>query len=339
MGDFRKIKKILGLLFLIFLFLVLFLGSFLFMGKPPSAKKIVWGVNFSQKQAQSLGLDWQELYLALLEDLGMKNLRISAHWDLLEPKKDEYYFRDLDWQIKTAQAHGAKIILIIGMKTGRWPECHIPSWAVNLKKEDQQREILEMIKMLVLRYKDSSVIKYWQIENEPFFPFGTCPWVDKDFLKKEVKLVKTLDSLQRRIIIADSGEGSFWIQAGRVGDLVGITLYKKVWVRQLGIYFHYPFPPIFYWRKAQLVRKLFGKEVICVELQAEPWGPLPLSKLSIQEQMKTMDLDQFRDNIKFAKATGLKEFYLWGSEWWYWMKMRGYGEFWEEAKKLGGNFH
>ena len=48
-----------------------------------------------------------------------------------------------------------------------------------------------------------------------------------------------------------------------------------------------------------------------------------------------MNLEQFKKNIEFAKKTGLKEFYLWGAEWWYWMKEKqNKPEIWNEAKKL-----
>ena len=97
----------------------------------------------------------------------------------------------------------------------------------------------------------------------------------------------------------------------------------------------YPFPPTFYWRKAQVINKLFHKEVICVELQTEPWGPKLLYDSPIEEQEKTMNLEQFKKNIEFAKKTGLSEFYLWGGEWWYWKKIKQ-NDFtiWNEAKKL-----
>ncbi|MDI6602674.1 MAG: beta-galactosidase [Patescibacteria group bacterium] len=327
----KLLKKILLILLIIIL---LFLGYF-FVGIPPEAEKIIWGVNFSQKHTQFLGLDWQKTYLALLDDLGTKNLKVAVHWDLLEPAKGEYNFEDLDWQIEKAEEKGVKLLLVIGMKSGRWPECHIPLWAKNLSKEEQQKEILEMIEKIILRYRDSPSINYWQVENEPFFPFGECPWVDKKFLKKEIELVKSLDFQKRPILISDSGEGSFWIKAARFGDIVGTTMYEKIWFRQLGFYIHYPFPPTFYWRKAQIIKKFFGKKVICIELQAEPWGPALLYDLPLEEQKKTMNLEQFKNNIEFAKKTGLKEFYLWGAEWWYWLKIKqNQPEIWEEVKKL-----
>jgi len=326
----RIIKKIiLGIL----IFLLVFAG-YLFLGSPPQAEEITWGVNFSQKHSQNLGLNWRENYLALLEDLNAKNLKVSAHWDLLEPEKDRYFFEDLDWQILEAENHNAKILLVIGMKSGRWPECHIPEWAKNLNKEEQQKEILEMLDKIVLRYRDRVSVNMWQVENEPFFPFGECPWVDKNFLKKEINLVKSLDP-NHPIIISDSGEGSFWIQAAQLGDIVGTTMYKRVWFRQLGFYIHYPFPPTFYWRKAQIIKNFFGKKVICIEFQAEPWGPALLYDSPLEEQEKTMNLEQFRKNIDFAKRTGLDTFYLWGGEWWYWMKEKqNQPEIWQEAKKL-----
>ncbi|OIO47108.1 MAG: hypothetical protein AUJ31_00400 [Parcubacteria group bacterium CG1_02_39_15] len=316
------------------IFFLFFVGCF-FVGSPPQAKDIEWGVNFSQKQIELLGLNWQETYLALLEDLKVKKIKLITHWDLLEPIKEQYNFEDLDWQVKEAEKSGAEILLVIGMKTGRWPECHIPSWAKNLSQEKQQEIVLNLVKRIILRYRGSETIWAWQVENEPFFPFGECPWVDKNFLKEEIGLVKTLDLQLRPVVVSDSGEGSFWIAAARFGDIIGTTMYKKVWFRQLGAYIYYPLPPVFYWRKAQLIEKIFDKKVIVGELQAEPWGPKLLDESPLEEQEKTMNKDRFKSNIEFAKKTGLDEFYLWGGEWWYWLKTKqNQPEIWQEAQKL-----
>lgn len=321
------------MLFILIFLLLVFL--FLFVGKPSEAEKITWGVNFSHKHAQLLGLDWKETYSALIDELGVRNIKLATYWDLIEKEKGNYDFKDLDWQIKKAGERGVKLLLVIGMKAPRWPECHLPDWAKGLDKEKQQEKILALIEKIVLRYRDSQAIAMWQVENEPFFPFGECLWVDKDFLKKEIELVKSLDVDNRPVVISDSGEGSFWIQAAKLGDIVGTTMYKKVWFHQLGIYISYPFPPTFYARKAEIIKSLFGKKVINVELQAEPWGPELLYKSPLSEQEKTMNLERFKDNINFAKRTGLDEFYLWGAEWWYWMKEKqGQPGIWNEAKTL-----
>ncbi len=324
------------LLFLTILIAIfLLIAGYFFVGSTKPAQNIEWGVVFSQKHAKYLGLDWQKTYLALLDDLKVKKVKIASYWDLIESQEDDYDFTDLDWQINEAQKRGVEILLVVGMKSPRWPECHIPGWAKNLGKERQQEKILKFLETAVLRYRDSGAIERWQVENEPFFVFGECPWADKKFLKREVNLVKSLDSRHRPIVISEAGEGFFWPKAAAIGDLVGITLYKKVWISQLGFYLTYPLPPVSYHRKAEIIRKLFHKEVIGVELQAEPWGPKLIYDTSLEEQQKTMNLEQFRYNVDFAKKTGLKEFYLWGAEWWYWMKEKQNSpEIWEEAGKL-----
>jgi len=308
---------------------------YFFVGFPKPKKNITFGVNFSQKQAQNLGMDWRDVYLAILDDLGVKNIKLAAYWDLIEPEEGRYNFEDLDWQIQKAEEKGAKLILVLGMKVPRWPECHLPEWAKIQNSKFKIQNLLEYIEKVVDRYKDSPAIWAWQVENEPFFSFGECPEFDKDLFKKEIALVRAFDSQKRPVIISDSGEFSLWFRAARYGDIIGVTMYKKAWFSEFKNYINYPFPPIFYQRKAQLIKNIFGKDVICVELQAEPWGPKLLYDLALEEQEKTMNLEEFQKNIEFAKKTGLKEFYLWGAEWWYWLKEKqNQPSIWQEAKKL-----
>ena len=330
-------KKMLKIIILVLFVLFIIFLYYFFIGKAPKQKNIIWGVNFSQMQAENLKLDWRETYIALLDDLKVKDIKLLTNWNFIEGQKDNYYFDDIDWQIKEAESRGVNLIYVVGMKTGRWPECHIPSWADNLSKAQQQEEILKYIKEVVSRYKDSKAIITWQVENEPLFKFGICPWYDKNFLKKEVELVKFLDNT-RPVIVSDSGELSSWFSVAKIGDIVGTTMYRKSWINvagDIGFYGTFPINPIFYWRKAQIIKKIFGKDVINVELQAEPWAQKLFHDVSLEEQEKTMNLEQFKKNIKYAQKTGLDTFYLWGGEWWYWMKKtQNRPEIWNEAKGL-----
>lgn len=331
-----NIKKIFKwtLLFLLGIVVIFFL--YFFTGKAPDQENIIWGVNFSQKHSQDMGLNWRDNYNALIEDLNVKHIKIATHWDLIEPEKDSFSWEDLDWQLAKAEENDVKVILVLGMKTPRWPECHIPSWAKDLEKQELKERILIMIETMISRYNSSEVIYSWQIENEPFFPFGDCPWFhSREFLKQEVELAKKTDITNKQIIVSDSGEWSFWFRAAKIADMVGTTMYRKVWFSQFSMYVDYPIPPVFYWKRAQLVDKFYNKKVICVEFQAEPWGPSLLYYSPLEEQEKTMNLEQFRNNIEYAKKTGFDQFYLWGAEWWYWMKEKhNQPEIWEEAKKL-----
>lgn len=342
-------KKEITIFLSIILILILAFFLYFFVGFSKEKEDINWGIDFSQMQAEALKLNWKEVYLGAIEDLGVKKIKLHTQWDWVEGKNDGYYFDDIDWQIKTAENRGIEIIYVLGMKTGRWPECHAPEFTKILSREEQQEELLEYIEKVVLRYKDSKAIAYWQVENEPLFEFGECPaWYYEDngkFLEKEVELVKSLDP-ERQIIISDSGELSWWTKAAKIGDIVGSTMYRKAWVNvnnNFGFsggfypkfYGTYPLPPVFYSRKAAIIKALFGKKVICVELQAEPWAEKPFYDVPLDEQEKTMNLEKFKENVEYAKKTGFDTFYLWGAEWWYWMKtVQNQPQIWQEAKKL-----
>ena len=152
-------------------------------------------------------------------------------------------------------------------------------------------------------------------------------------------MVKALDPL-RQVIISDSGEQSSWFKPAKTGDIVGITMYRKVWARitdGFGFNLNFFFSPVTYWRKALIIKKIFGKDVIGIELQAEPWASKPFYDVPIEAQEKTMNLDLFKQNVEYAKKTGLDRFYFWGTEWWYWLKTeKNQPAIWNEARNLFG---
>ena len=326
--------KKLKILFLFVVIILLFLTYYFFIALAPKAEHITFGIDFSKEYAILLGLDWKKAYVAMLSDLKVRNIKLLNQWDVIESEKDVFNFQDADWQLLKAKSYGAEVIYVVGMKTGRWPECHIPSWADSLSKEQQQDAVLQYVKTTILRYKDDASIVAWQAENEPFYSFGVCPWYDDDFVKKEVALIKSIDP-EKPVIISDSGEQSLWFKAAKVGDIVGTTMYRKVWVHLpagYGFYIDYPLPAVAYFNKAQIIQAIYGKKVINVELQAEPWVS-SISADSLVKQQESMNVNQFKKNIEYAKESGLDTFYFWGYEWWYYMKEKQDSpEIWNEAK-------
>ncbi len=330
---FHKIKNIrkIFLIFLIFLFLIFLLSR----GHVYKKEELEYGITFSKKQAESLNLDWQEAYLTILDELKVKKLRLPAYWNEIEPVNNQYVWQDLDWQIKQAEERGVEIILAVGGRLPRWPECHFPVWSEELTNQARQAKILSYIEKVILRYKDNQQIMAWQVENEPFLAhFSDCPKIDKKFLDQEITLARNLDS--RPIIITDSGELSIWISAARRADIFGTTMYRDTYSRHLKMYIHYPITPGFFRFKKNIVR-LFAKpdKWIVIELQAEPWGPVPYQNLTKKERDRTMNLQKFKEILEFSRKAGFKEFYLWGVEYWYWEKeINNDDGMWEEAKKL-----
>ena len=53
-----------------------------FSNKLGIGKNTPWGVDFSQSQAEYLGLDWKTTYSAMINDLGVKNIKLhgSKHY-------------------------------------------------------------------------------------------------------------------------------------------------------------------------------------------------------------------------------------------------------------------
>ncbi len=337
----RLLKIILLSLVLFIIIVAVVIFCYFFWGRAEESKNIVWGVDFSQSQTEYLGLDWKEAFLAIIDDLGAKNIKLHTNWSWVEGKRNDYFFDDIDWQIKQAEEKNVRIVYVLGLKTGRWPECHSPSWLGDLSDKKQKEELLEYVTKVVQRYKNSKAIVYWQVENEPLFPFGECPnwyYKDSEFLKEEVALVKSLDP-KRQIIISDSGEQSAWTKAAEIGDIVGITMYRGAWAHitdDIGFNLNFVLlNSTTYARKAKLIKTVYGKKVICIELQAEPWTKKALKDSTVYEQLESMNLNTFKKNIQFAKETGLDRFYLWGVEWWYQMKTQhGRPEIWNEAKTL-----
>lgn len=329
-----KIFKLFKKLF-IFSVILLFIFFLLSRGKIYNSSELSYGITFSQKQATSLGLDWQKLYLDIINDLKIKKIRLPAYWNEIEKNKGQYNYSDLDWQINEAKLNNANIILAIGGRLPRWPECHYPDWTNNLAEKEREEEILNYIKKTIERYKDYENIIAWQIENEPFLNhFGDCPKLDKNLLDKEILTAKNLDN--RPILITDSGELSIWIPAAKRGDWFGTTMYRDTYSGNLKRYIHYPIAPGFFRFKKNIARIFSNPEKwLVIELQAEPWGPLPYQDLSEAERSKTMNLQKFKEMIDFSSQTGFDEFYLWGVEWWAWEKEKNNNPaLWEEAKKL-----
>jgi hypothetical protein len=190
----------------------------------------------------------------------------------------------------------------------------------------------------VERYKNDPTVTIWQVENEPFLPFGICPPFDVRFLEQEVAFVKALDP-SRPVLLTDSGELSLWIGAAGRGDMFGTTMYRDIYSKRFGGYFTYPIGPNFFLTKEFFARLLTGqKNFMVIELQGEPWASGWVADAPLEEQFRTMDEKKLRANVEYARQVGFQDIYLWGGEWWYWMKTKNdYPAVWEAGKEIFRN--
>ncbi len=337
-----KLLKVLTLILATLLFSAALV--YLLFGRGGEAAQIKWGVSFDPYYAQYLGLDWKKTYLSLLDEVGVDHFRLVALWDAIEPEDDQLDFAWLDFQVQEAKKRGVKLILAIGRRLPRWPECHVPSWAKGLSEGQQQAKVLELLPQIINRYRDFSNLEFWQVENEPYVQFfgEECPGPDEQFVRREMELVESLDPIHP-ILLTESGELSFWFKISRLGNYVGVSMYEviyddgKTFIPIPG-YRRYPLPQHYYRIKANFYKRLgWVKEIFVSELQAEPWGPKPIPQTSPEEQDYSFSPEIFRYNLRFARSTGFSRFYLWGAEWWIYAKEKlGVSDFFEEAKKLWG---
>jgi len=330
MNHFKKtLKGLAWTTVVVALFLTLF--SF---GKDPD--RISYGVSFSKYYSDELGISWKEIFIATLDELKVRKLRLVAYWPMVEPENGVYSFTDLDFQMNEAKERNTSVILAVGRRLPRWPECHIPGWAKDFSWEDQKKEILAYLGEVVGRYKSYENIIYWQVENEPFlsvFAKENCGALDEDFLHEEISLVKQLDP-KRPVLITDSGNLGLWAGAWRSGDVFGTSAYLYLWNPEFGqvksLYL-----PSFYKIKKNLMTFFFGaKRSILIELSLEPWLLEPTVRAPLETQLDRMGIDKWNEVVLFAGETGFDEQYLWGVEWWYFMKENGHPEYWKKAKAL-----
>lgn len=317
-------------------FLTVIVFTLILLAQKPVPEEISYGMSFNTFYANELGLDWREAYDAILDDLQVRELRLAAHWPMTEPVPNVYNFVELDYQIKRAEEVGANVILAVGRRLPRWPECHVPDWAKNIPIIERQAAQINYMEQVINRYKNSPAVIMWQVENEPFlkaFAFEHCGELDIEFLEKEIALVKKLDPT-RPILLTDSGNLGLWKGAYSRGDAFGTSVYVHFWNPELG-QFRTVLPPWVYRVKDNFMKALYGdKTSMLIELSAEPWLLEPISNVPLEIQFTRMNLEKFEDILQYAEETRFDKQYLWGAEWWYWLLLQDHPEMWERGKKL-----
>lgn len=290
----------------------------------PQVQNPNYGVSFSVKYARELGVDWKANYTALLDDLKFRNFRLMSYWNEVEAERGVYNFNDLDWQMNEAAKRGAKVSLAIGMRQPRWPECHKPNWLQPLSKEQRDQALFSFNRVVIERYKNHPALASYQMENEAVNSwFGTCTPedIDQKRLETEFEQAKKVDPSHPIYMSLSDQHG---LPLGKpVPDKYGFSVYRVVWNDKTGpfkFYVTYPTPAWYHRLRAWWIRTFKHREIFVHELQIEPWGPKATVNLTVEEQNRSMDPAQIKENITFARKVGVQDIYVWGGEWWYWRK-------------------
>ncbi|MGI8552568.1 MAG: beta-galactosidase [Dehalococcoidia bacterium] len=297
----------------------------------------IYGVDFSCRQAQWLGEDCHQAYTAILEQLHVRHIRLSAYWDQIEAQAGVYDFSELDWQIDEAARHGTAVTLSVGMKAQRAPEYYLPDWvragqhipegASPAANPAIAAATLDFVRATVQHEAGKAAIETWQVENEPFVHFWHTAhdWsLPEWFVQQEAAAIRASDPQGRPLLITHAS----WLRTDgtlrqilKTADIVGEAVYTK---RQRGLFagiYLYPFelgpltPDLP--RQARTAERQ-GKELWISELQAEPFEANWVTvKTPDAQTFPSISPELLESNLRLAERSGATRVYLWGAEWWY----------------------
>jgi hypothetical protein len=310
------------------------------------------GVNFSHRQARWLGLDPEETFSALLNDLRVRLFRLSLYWDEVQPEPTRYDFSSLHRYLDLAESRGASVLLTVGLRAQRHPEFYPPAWLAGGGMPPPHGFVSEhprliahltlMLERAVALLADYSTIDSWQVENEPFMPAAgrTVGWrFDAETLQREIATVAGSDPRHRPIVLNHSSHTVFergWLRALRLGDVLGQDVYTR-----------HPDPERAgrYWDPFRLgplgpglllqsaAAKVAGRQFWITELQAEPWERIPIPELA-PEEIGSVSPRRIEGNLALVRRAGAQRVFFWGAEWWHYQRLRGDNRYWELARTL-----
>lgn len=289
-----------------------------------------FGLSFSSKQCRSFKLDEQATLGFLLKKVGFRRFRLMSYWNEHEKTPGNYDFTALDQQIALIKKSSGSVTLCLGARQPRWPESHWPKWALDLPQAERYEALYRFIENVVDRYKNNPTIISWQLENEALNrSFGRNGDFNRTRLRHEYQLVKQRDP-SRPVIMSTSNTWGIPIRRPRP-DIFGFTLYQTQF--ENGTYSHSKLPLWWWPLRARIIRLVPGRPCFIHELQAEPWGPKAIWEMPVDEQSKSMGVEQIKTNMRLAKQTKLYPIDLWGGEWWYWRHLQGDETIWQTVQR------
>ena len=314
------------------------------------ANEVKVGTTFIKINAEALGLNWKSAYREIVNDIGIKQIRIPIFWDQIEPKPGIFDWETLDWQMQEASKANAKILLVVGHRVPRYPECYAPDWTRSLDDRDFKQALFNMTTAAVLHFKDHPALEAWQVENEPLAKIlgkiwggETCREV-APLVAEEVKLVRSLDQHKHPTIVTFAFSPWMTSQIRETldfdSDVVAITLFNKLFFRS-PVYSGYVemfrmgfFSPLRLAYQAAIAQQK-AKPFWVAEMQAEPWGPDgPYRFAHPEDAYISMNPDRLTETWNYATRSGISRIYLWGAEWWLSERNKGNSSMLNAVKEL-----
>ncbi len=319
-----------------------------------SESQPVLGANFSCKRAEHFGQDCRRALEGVLDELGARQLRLSVYWSDVERSPGDYDWSSIDWQLDTLHARGARAVVSIGMKAQRFPEFWLPTWLrlAAAIPADRFPEDHPLIEQYLFPYLEAAArhiaahpaVDSLQVENEPFVHFEghANGWhIREAFLARELATVRAATPATRISVshASWSRRDATWTWILDNADVISQSVYTK---RQRGPWrwlyiFPYrlgPVTPRLPTQAAEARRR--GQELWIAELQAEPYeGPSVDVRREATHDVASFSPRWLHDNLRLARRSGATRVYLWGVEWWAFLReQRADSQLWDAGRSL-----
>ncbi len=322
------------------------------LAKRPSPSPPRLGTTFSQLQCRYLGVEYRAAFERVCS-LGLEYLRLCSYWDEIEPAPGVFDFSVLDWLIETAERHGCHLMLTVGMKAPRWPEFHFPAWVQERYETTSTTQPLDanpaladltlnFIERVMQHTRQSSRLKYWQVENEPFSALSVNAGraLSVGFVQREVALVRSLALPGQRVLLTNSVSLTPFnmpavaaFQASLpLADGLGLNVYSKIATGPNS--YQTPLPSVWHTLAAWHSRlRNMGKEAWIAEAQAEPWEYHQLTP-TMRSNPPSASPESADALVRRLAGLGFSPILLWGCEYWYWHLTQGRERWWKAMEQL-----
>jgi len=297
-------------------------------------RELSLGFSFSPSYAEYLGLEPREAYLEILDSFGFEAVRIPVYWDRVH-RPGGYDFSEVEFLVREARRRGMEVVLSLGYRNFRWPECYPPEEIAELPYDVFEEELLGFEREVLALFSRDSSISFWQVENEPFLHFNfKCRFLRPSTLAKSIEQIRYSDKLDRPILVTFGGLEVLglplmWPLVDSA-DAIGVSFYPRMIETVSNLYVE----PYLWGSLAprQIARERAfvegkGKEYWVIEFQAEPW----------QSDPRTMSPEILKDNWdRMLSWGGADRIFLWGAEWWLKESYAGRPELFRAAQKTFG---
>jgi hypothetical protein len=292
-----------------FVVAALSLGSEVWPHPLPPAPLV--GFSYSPMTSQWMQRDPANDLRLLLSATSPDLVRLPIYWDVTQPTPTSLDFSQIDQLLSVVALHNLQssrptaLILTIGARNFLYPELHAPSWAgpreqPALGVAQSGAAYRTYFDATLLRYRSSSLLYSWQVENEPFDFVGNASTGDDlisaSQLAWELGEVHRLDPKHPAVVTSFDGWNAMvdWLQVNATGVLAALHGYPSGHpeaaleasdVLGLDLYVDGPIAPLLrftsialrnawkeeavhFWAERAVAQ---NKQTWLMEVQAQPW--------------------------------------------------------------------